>query len=197
MWSLKKPSNLVIFTMETEELTPEVEQEEQNNNEETEEEVKTPEETQEDYRSKLNAQNRFLEKEGYEFKDGKWVKPETKPKEKKAEPKSEGLSIKDTVAIQRANIHEDDIEEVIDFAKHKGVSVSEALKHPVIQSTLKINQSNREAQEALNTKGANPKQTKVSGKDLVEKANQGALPEDDAGIASLADAFVNQSKGSK
>lgn len=30
--------------------------------------------SQEDYRGKLNATNRFLEKEGYEFKDGRWQK---------------------------------------------------------------------------------------------------------------------------
>jgi hypothetical protein len=42
-------------------------------------------EAPEDYQGKLNATNRFLKKEGYEWKDGKWQRPEASSEQKPAQ----------------------------------------------------------------------------------------------------------------
>ena len=54
-------------------------------------------------------------------------------KETKVEP-VDGLSTKDSVLLAKADIDSDDIDEVIDFAKYRKISISDALKN----TTLKL-----------------------------------------------------------
>src|SRR3990167_7024303 len=72
------------------------------------------EEDKTDYRGKLNANNRFLEKEGYKFKEGRWVKPEVKTEKKES---SDALSTKDLFALTKSNTHEDDVDWIVKQAK--------------------------------------------------------------------------------
>src|SRR5690606_10314539 len=96
----------------------------------------TQEADQEDYRGKLNATNHFLKKEGYEFKGGKWVKKPATPASEQTAPSQDNLSQKDMFALIKADVHEDDISEVADYAKLKGITVAEALKAPVVKTIL-------------------------------------------------------------
>lgn len=96
-------------------------------------------------------------------------------------PKSEekgNLSSKDIIAINRANIHEDDLDEIVDYAKYKKISIAEALKSSVITTLLNDKAEQRKTAEATNTRPASRSSTKVSDEDIVLKSEKGEIPED-------------------
>lgn len=178
--------------MTKDEITPGEEQEQQDL-EVLEEEAKETTEAEtdnkdEDYRSKLNAQNRFLEKEGYEFKDGKWVKPEAKPKAKPESKSSseEGLSQKDVIYLAKASINDDDIDEVTNYASKMGVSVKEA--HEFLKPVLQVRNEERKTAEATNTSKQTRGTGKVSPESILDKARKGQISEDDKDIEALVEA---------
>lgn len=108
--------------------------------------------------------------EGFVLINGEWVKPE-KPAPK-VEPKPEvlnnlGMSLKDIRALQ--DVHDDDVDEVTEFAKFKGISIAEAKKLPVIQNLLKDNAEKRASAQAANTGPSKRGTAKVSQEALLEK----------------------------
>lgn len=135
----------------------------------------------EDYQGKLNATNRFLKKEGYEFKDGKWVK-EVKEAPAPVNPGG-GMSYKDVVALNNSKVHEDDFSEVEEFAKFKGISIADALKSQTLKSILKDKEDERKTAEATNTGKARPSPAKADTSKIIEDAYAGKLPEDPAELA--------------
>lgn len=140
----------------------------------------------EDYRAKLNAQNRFLKKEGYEFKDGKWVKPEQAQSSITKEETTDDFKVtpKDYLALNNAKITEDDFDEVVDFAKYRKISVAEALKTQTLKTILAERSEQRQTAKATQIKS--PRGTSQgSGDELLTKASKGQLPNDDAGIEAL------------
>lgn len=143
-----------------------------------------------DYRSKLNAQNRFLEKEGYEFKDGKWVKKETPstPKvERKEESTDDNLSWKDQQALLKADVHEDDLDEVVEFARFKKIPVADVLKTSAIKTILAEKAEFRKTADATN--GGKPKRvlSKVTDETLQQNLSKGDVPA--AGSKEAEDLF--------
>ena len=127
--------------------------------------------------------------------DGKWIKPElreTKEEktETKSETKSENLSLKDIRALQ--DVHDDDVDQITDYAKFKGVSVAEAKKLPEMQSLLRTKEEERKTAQATNTGGGRKGSSKVTGEDLIERAMSGQLPESDEDIVKLAEARLAQ-----
>lgn len=147
----------------------------------TETEQKTGE-SQEDYRARLNAQNRFLEKEGYEFKDGKWNKLKTS-----APLQDQTFSPKDYLSLRDSNVSAEDFDEVSDFAKYKGVPIAEALKMPVLKTILSERAEERKTAEATATKGSRRGEGKPNGDALLERASRGENIGEDS-IAELAKA---------
>ena len=137
-------------------------------------EQKKPEETPE---AKLARLKRQLEQ--HEKKMGIVAKPPVKM------DKDTSLSPLDIIAISKADIAEDDISEVLDFAKYKGISVSEALKSPVVKNTLAQKKEERTVAQATNTGSARRGTSKVTDDKLLANANSGILPESDEDIARL------------
>lgn len=155
---------------------------------------------QDDYRAKLNATNRFLKKEGYEFDQqaNEWKKkaekPQEKPQEKKPETdrsESAKLSDKDIIALSRAQIDDDDIDEVLRYAAFRTVSVADALKDSTLQSIIEDRKEKRASALAAQTKGGRGT-SKVSGETLLERAaSKGEVPESDEDIERMIDARLN------
>jgi hypothetical protein len=145
---------------------------------EVEEDDEKEEDNKDPYRAKLNATNRFLQKEGYEFKDGKWVKPQTKVAPKKTEGKTDiELTPKDTLAFMATGVtEEEDIEEVLKLAKGFGMTVSEALKDETVKHRLNVLKEQRKTAEAANTRSARSGAKQVDGKQLVDKLSKGEVP---------------------
>lgn len=94
-------------------------------------------------------------------------------KPKKEDRKEDNLSIKDWKALQ--DVPEEDIDEVMDFAKYKGVSIAEAKANPVVQTILKTRLEERKTAQATAT-GASRKTTSGnSTSDLLRKIDAGTL----------------------
>lgn len=107
--------------------------------------------------------------------------------------KSEGLSIKDVVALR--DMHEDDALWLAEEAKLRGKTVSEMKQDSYTQIILKAKADERKTAETTNTKTTG-KQTRQSSEDIVKKAHDYKLNDDEMAVgakATLSDMF-NQKK---
>lgn len=96
------------------------------------------------------------------------------------------LPSKDIIYLSKASIHEDDVDEVIDMARLKKVSVQEA--HTFMKPILSQREEERKTALATQTRGGNRSGVQHTPAAVLEKANRGELPESDADIAALAEA---------
>ena len=97
-----------------------------------------------------------------------------------------GLSSKDTIALINAKVHEDDVDDVLDYAKYKKISVAEALKSSVIKASLTEKEELRTTANATNTGKTRSGISKVSGDSLLSKAQKtGEVPDTDEGMDAL------------
>ena len=142
----------------------------------TEEDAKSNDdvETLKEQNKKLFA--RAKKAEGFEFKDGKWVKPvvDKKP-ETKVEPSQE-LSAKDALLLAKANVDLEDVDEVVDFAKYRKITIAEALQNNTLRAILTDSQEKRKTALATQTSGTR-KTTAPTIEALTEKAQKGELSE--------------------
>ena len=103
-----------------------------------------------------------------------------------ATPAEPGLSQADVIYLARTDIHEDDTEEVVNYAQKMGVSIKEA--HTFFKPVLAEREEERTTAKATQVKGGNRGSTKTTPQEILEKADAGALPESDDDIAKLAEA---------
>jgi len=100
--------------------------------------------------------------------------------EKKAEApveKTDGLSQKDVIYLAKADIHEDDADDVVNYAQKMGVSVKEAHEH--YKPILAERAEERKTAQATQTKGGTRGTTQPTPEALLEKARKGEVSEDD------------------
>lgn len=88
------------------------------------------------------------------------------------------ISTTDVIALIKANIPEDDIDDVKDYAKFKGISIAEAIKTPTIKSLLSEKAEARQTANATNVSNARRSPAKVSGETLLHKAQKGEMPDE-------------------
>ena len=106
------------------------------------------------------------------------------------EAKDDGLSSKDVIFLAKHDIHEEDVEEVTELASLKKISVAEAYNY--LKPVLDVREEQRRTANATQVKGGQRGVTKVTDEQILSKASAGQLPEDDAGIAALVEAEINQ-----
>lgn len=118
-------------------------------------------------------------------KEGKWVKKETlqQPKEVKV---SEDITRTELYSLVKANVPEEDTQEVITYAKSHGIDITEALKKDEVKAILKVRQEYRKTADAANTGFSRQGSRKIADEALLENASKGIVPTDDEGIARLA-----------
>lgn len=92
-----------------------------------------------------------------------------------------GLSIKDWKALQ--DVHDDDVEEIVEYAKFKKISVADAKKSGVIQTLLKDKEEQRKVASASNTGTARRSSVKISDEEIVNQMEKGQVPEDPEALA--------------
>jgi hypothetical protein len=126
--------------------------------------------------------------EGFEQDStGKWVKkqaPAVQEKKEEAPTSEKSLSQLDIIYIAKADIHEDDLEEVLNYAKTAKVSVKEA--HQYLKPILDIKVEQRKTANGTNTDGGKRGSSKLSDEALLADAEKGKLPESPEDIARLA-----------
>jgi len=117
----------------------------------------------------------------------KATKASDKPKEetKVTQKVENGLSQNDIIAIVRNDIHEDDVPDIQDYAKLKGVSVSSAIKSDFIQTFLREKNEKRNTAKATSVKNTRTGSASVSDETLRENASKGILPENDKDLERL------------
>jgi len=111
--------------------------------------------------------------------------------EAKIETSKPSLSTSDLLAVINAKIHQDDIGEVEDYAKYKGISIAEALKSGVVKTLLADKEENRKVANATNAGPSRRGSVKVSGDVLLEKARNGEITDD---VEALAQARFEAKK---
>ena len=117
------------------------------------------------------------------------IKAKQKPKaEKPTETRTEGkLSIFDQKAIFNADIDtQEDLDEILDYADRKGISVAQALESTVIKATLAENAQIRKSAMAVNTGSGRRASGTVSDERLMADAKKGIMPTSEEDIAKLA-----------
>jgi len=124
---------------------------------------------------------RLKKEQGYVQDDnGNWVRSNAKTARDKSEPrKSYEVSQSDLLTLIKADITEEtDIEQLQDYAKLKGLTISEALKSPVMKSILSELKENRAVALAANTGASRKQKTQLSDDVILDNASQGKLPDD-------------------
>ncbi len=114
----------------------------------------------------------------------KKLPPEVTPPVEKKED-GNALSQKDILAVAKADIHEDDLDEVLEYARFKKIPVSEALKSDVIKTTLATKAEQRNIAENTHTGNARRSSAKVSDEVLLNNASSGKVPESEDEINRL------------
>ncbi len=122
-------------------------------------------------------------------------KAEKKPKDDNQAPKN-NLSPTDIIALAKADVSEDDIQEVLDYAEYKKISVKDALVSTVIKSLLAEKKEERQTAQATAVKQQRRGQTSSSGSEALKKAETtGEMPTDKDGMDKLVDARFNRKVG--
>jgi len=110
------------------------------------------------------------------------------PKEEASTPKTDSkLSIFDQKAIFNADIDtQEDLDEILDYAERKNISVADALNSTVIKATLTENAEIRNSAKAVNTGTGRRASGTVTDAQLLANASKGKMPSSDEDIAKLA-----------
>ena len=108
-----------------------------------------------------------------------------KPEEKEAPKTSEKseYSLQDIRALQ--DVHDDDVDEVVEFARFKGISITEAKKSLTVQNLLNAKKEERKTAEATNVGGSRKGSSKASAEEIHEKAMSGQVPESDEDMKKM------------
>lgn len=111
-------------------------------------------------------------------------------------PKNEAFSLKDIRAL--SDVPDEDVDDVIEFAKFKGISIAEAKNNPVIKTILKTKAEERRTAEATSVTTTRRSSGQSTEEKVLGSFEKGQLPETEEDEAALAKAqFDKLLKGSK
>lgn len=164
--------------------------------EETQDEVELEEEedSTEEEEDTVDWKAKALEEEARRKKAEEAI--EKAKKKGKAAPSvsTGGLSTSDIIALTRANINDEDIDEVLEYASLKKISVAEALKSDIVQATIKIREEKRTSANAVHTGTTRRANNGTSDERLLDNARAGKMPENESDMARLAELRLKNRK---
>jgi len=160
---------------------------------ETTEETTEPQETVEDLKEKLAKAN--------EVAQNQKVRAEKAEKLAKNAQRVEtpNLSTKDAIALMDAKVkEEEDIDEVENWAKYKGISIAQALKSDELKAVLNIKREKRGTAQATNTGSARHSPSNLTPEQIFQKAKRsGEVPESDEDMKKLVNAVIDARRSHK
>ena len=121
----------------------------------------------------------------------KVIRPEQKIEHK---PEVGTMSSRDLLALMNAKVDAEDVSEVEEYAKFKGISIAEALNSSTIKTILSEKEEVRKTANATSTGTSKRSVKKASDEDLLEAANRGDYTDD---AEALAKARMNIRRGGK
>jgi hypothetical protein len=154
--------------------------------EETQDEVELIEEEDESSEEETDFATKYEEEKARRIKAEEAIEKAKKKGKTAPAVQSNGLSTADIIALTRANIEDEDIDEVLDYARYRKISVAEALKSSVVKATLSERAEERKSAQAVYTGGGTRRAGgSVSDERLMADASKGNLPESEADLARL------------
>lgn len=123
--------------------------------------------------------------DNYKVRAEKAEKQLKNPPKEKETPKND-MSLKDIRALN--NVHDDDVDEVIDYAKYKGITPAEALKTPAMIAVLKAKEEERRTAQATNTGTGKRGISAKTDEQVISEFEKGNISEDYSDIERLAEA---------
>lgn len=106
-----------------------------------------------------------------------------------SDTQTDTLSTRDVLFLAKADIHEEDVDEVLEWAKFKKISVQDA--HKQLKPALEVKSEERKSAATANISPARRGPSKVSDEALLEKAASGHIPESDDEINRLVRARLH------
>ena len=107
-------------------------------------------------------------------------------------PKNDSISQTDMYALIKADVPQEDISEVTEYATLKKISIADALKTTFVKTLLSGKAEERKTAEATNTNGSRRGNAQVSEDTLLGNASKGELPESDSDLDRLVEARLNK-----
>lgn len=157
------------------------------------EELETPEgdepeeveETNEDKIARLEKEKKDAEDRATDL-DSKNKQLFERNKKLAGKPAEVNLSAQDVLVLTKANVHEDDLETVMEYASFKKLSLSDALKDSTLKSILDGNEDVRKTANATQVRGGARGTAEITGEAILQKAEQtGEVPETTEGMNKL------------
>lgn len=109
--------------------------------------------------------------ESYKIRAEKAERAAKKAHTEKETPKNEGLSLKDIRALQ--DVHDDDVDDLTDYAKYKKITIAEAKKTAAMIALLKAKEEERKTAQAANTGGGRRGTSQPSDEQVLSEALSG------------------------
>lgn len=163
---VQKTSEVAEETTETPELTPE--------------EIK-------DLKVKAEASSQNFERAKKAEQDLK----EAREKLKSVSPsEKQDLSMKDVLFLAKTDIHQDDVDSMLKWAKADGIDLKETYAN--YKEVLDVRAEKRKSAETANVSNVRRTPQKMTDEVLLEKASKNDLPEDDEGIERLIKAKASR-----
>lgn len=108
-------------------------------------------------------------------KEGKWVKKETLKVAPKETRVAEDVTRTELYSLVKANVPDEDVNEVVIYAKSHGLTVTDALKTPEVKAILKVKDDYRKTADATNTRNSRYGIKNISDEQILEDASEGRL----------------------
>lgn len=160
--------------------------------EQNEQEVVVPNENNEDIELDLELDNEevdvdALKKENETLKAQKehWRKKANEKPEAKENASNNQLSLKDQIALSKADIDVEDIDDVLEYASFRKISIAEALSSSIVKTMISEKNEQRKASKAMSAGTTSRNANKNTDEALVRNAEKGELPESEADIQRL------------
>ena len=106
----------------------------------------------------------------------KTLKVSKKPETKKKESQDADITTRDMYVLIKADVPEEDFDEVVRISKVLGKSIPETLKDPVCIGVLQRNTEYRATAKAMNAGKAKAGQKEVSSSEILSNASKGVVP---------------------
>jgi len=132
------------------------------------------EEEEDDSIDEIKARLAQLEKEN---KTLKIQKLKSKAKKPEAQAESTELTQHDLYALMANKVHEEDIDEVVAYARLKNIPVKDAIKSNVVKTILRESEEVRQTASVSNTKTSRKAPQERTADQILQKIQKGELPD--------------------
>jgi len=132
----------------------------------------------------LVAENAKLKK-AYEDQKRRAEIAESKKTAKPVTQTNSTLTVKDGFALAKANVNDEDIEDILEYANFKKISVADALKSTVVKSLLAEKEEFRTSQNASTSSTTRRATPKITDDTILENARNGKLGDSEDEIRAL------------